>query len=109
MTAELEKELGAKPDVSWNISSGTFTDMNVVFPVASVSGMSVGDLEAKVLAAVTKSFGKPPEQLVVSSSRSNSSDPNRWIARRAAQPCLAPDRQAAAPRRSRRASRAGGG
>ena len=62
----LEKELGAKPLVGWNIHNGRLTNVQVSFPLESVSRLEVGALEAKVRAVVTRSFEKPPEQLVVS-------------------------------------------
>ena len=43
----LEKELGAKPLVGWNIQNGTVTNMSVTFPLEAVSKIPVGELEAK--------------------------------------------------------------
>lgn len=62
----LEKELGAKPMVGWNIHNGTLTHVNVQFPVEGVAKLPVGELDARVRAVVVKSFDKPPERLVVS-------------------------------------------
>jgi hypothetical protein len=62
----LEKELGVKPLVGWNIHNGTLTHVNVNFPVEGVAKLSVGELDAKVRVVVTKHFEKAPEQLVVS-------------------------------------------
>ena len=63
----LEKETGVKPFVGWNIHNGTLTNVTVSFPMEGVSKLTIGELDAKVRAAVTRSFEKPPEQLVVSS------------------------------------------
>jgi hypothetical protein len=65
MAVSLEKELGTKPSVAWNIRNGTLTNVNVTFPLEGVSKLPVGELEAKVRAAV-ESFDRPPEQLMVS-------------------------------------------
>ena len=62
----LERELGVKPLIGWNIHNGTLRHVNVSFPVESVAKMNVGDLDAKVRAAVNRGFEKPPEQVVVS-------------------------------------------
>ena len=62
----LEKDLGVKPLVGWNIHNGILTNVNVTFPVESVAKLPVGELDARVRAIVLKSFEKPPEQLVVS-------------------------------------------
>ena len=62
----LEKELGAKPLVGWNIQNGTVTNVSVTFPLEAVSKIPVGELETKVRASVLKTFEKPPGQLVVS-------------------------------------------
>ena len=64
---ELEKETGVKPFVGWNIHNGTLTNVTVSFPMEGVSKLTVGELDAKVRAVVTRSFEKMPEQLVVSS------------------------------------------
>lgn len=66
IAVEIEKDLGVKPMVGWNIHNGTLTHVNVQFPVEGVAKLSVGELDAKVRAVVAKSFEKPPEQLVVS-------------------------------------------
>jgi len=62
----LEKEVGAKPVVGCNIRNGTLTNVTVTFPLERVSDLAVGELEAKVRAAVLRGFDKPPEQLTVS-------------------------------------------
>ena len=66
IAVSLEKELGTKPLVGWNIQNGTVTNVNVTFPLEAVSQIPVGELEAKVRASVLKRFEKPPGQLVVS-------------------------------------------
>jgi hypothetical protein len=63
---ELEKDMGVKPFVGWNIHNGTLTNVTVSFPVEGVAKLSVGDLNARVRKAVAQSFEKPPEHLVVS-------------------------------------------
>jgi hypothetical protein len=62
----LEKEIGAKPQVGWNIMNGRLQNVNVVFPADSVAAMGVGDLNARVRAAVDNGFATPPVQVVVS-------------------------------------------
>jgi hypothetical protein len=62
----LEKELGAKPQVGWNIMNGRLQNVNVAFPADSVATMAVGDLNARVRAAVDHGFDTPPVQVVVS-------------------------------------------
>ena len=66
IAVEIEKDLGVKPMVGWNIHNGTLTHVNVQLPLESVAKLSVGELDAKVRAVVAKSFERPPEQLVVS-------------------------------------------
>src|SRR5262249_31652085 len=62
----LEKDVGAKPTVGWNIRNGTLQNVNVTFPADSVAALTVGDLTARVRAAVDRGFEKPPVQVVVS-------------------------------------------
>lgn len=62
----LEKEIGVKPLVGWKIQNGTLAHVNVQFPVDGVAKLPVGELVSKVRVVVTKSFDKPPQQLVVS-------------------------------------------
>jgi hypothetical protein len=66
ISVALEKELGVKPFVGWNIHNGTLTNVNVNFPLDGVAKLTAGDLDAKVRAVVSQHFEKPPEQLVVS-------------------------------------------
>jgi len=62
----LEKELGVKPFVGWNINNGTLTNVNVNFPLEGVARLAAGELHAKVRTVVSRHFGKAPEQLIVS-------------------------------------------
>lgn len=62
----LEKEIGVKPLIAWKIQNGALAHVNVQFPVDGVAKFPVGELVSKVRVAVTKSFDKPPQQLVVS-------------------------------------------
>jgi hypothetical protein len=61
----LEKEFGAKPFVGWNINNGTLTNVNVVFPVATVSTLTVADLESRTRRVVVQEFKQKPKQLMV--------------------------------------------
>ncbi len=62
----LEKEVGVKPQIAWEIQNGTLAHINVQFPVDGVANLPIGELVSKVRTAVTTSFDKPPQQLVVS-------------------------------------------
>jgi hypothetical protein len=62
----LEKDVGTKPSVGWNIRNDTFTTLNVVFDGSKVATLSVRELESKVRRAVSSSFKEQPEQLIVS-------------------------------------------
>lgn len=66
IASALEKEVGVKPQVGWKIHNGTLAHVNVQFPAEGVAYLPVGELVGKVRAVVTKSFDKPPQQLVVS-------------------------------------------
>ena len=62
----LEKDLGTKPFMGWNVHNGTFTNLNVVFDGSKVQALSVRDLESRVRKAVSASFKEQPKQLMVS-------------------------------------------
>lgn len=64
--AMLEKDVGTRPSMGWNINNGKFTNLNVVFDGTKVAAMSVRELEAKVRKAVGSSFKEQPQQLRVS-------------------------------------------
>ena len=66
IAVELEKEIGTKPFVGWNINNGTLTNVTVTFPIEGVSKLTIGELDAKVRVVVARSFDKPLEQLIVS-------------------------------------------
>lgn len=65
----LEKELGTKPAVGWNIHNAVLTNVNVIFDVTKVSQLSVGELEARVQKAVAGNFKLQPKQLIVGVQR----------------------------------------
>jgi len=68
-TAEaLEKDLGVKPYIGWHIGNGTLTNVNVTFAEGKVEGMSIGELETHVRAAVAAHFKDKPVQLIVAVS-----------------------------------------
>lgn len=56
IASALEKEIGVKPQIAWEMQ----------FPVDGVANLPIGELVSKVRTAVTTSFDKPPQQLVVS-------------------------------------------
>jgi hypothetical protein len=62
----LEKDVGTKPLMEWNVRNGTFANLNVVFDGPKVRALSVQDLESRVRKAVSVSFKEQPKQLVVS-------------------------------------------
>lgn len=62
----LEKDVGTRPFMGWNVNDGKFTDRNVVFDGTKVAALSVGELESKVRKAVSASFKERPQQLTVS-------------------------------------------
>ncbi len=66
IASALEKEIGVKPHTAWELQNGTLAHINVQFPVDGVANLPIGELVSKVRTAVTTSFDKPPQQLVVS-------------------------------------------
>ena len=62
----LEKDVGTRPFMGWNVNNGKFTNLNVVFDGTKVAALSVRDLESKVRKAVGASFKEQPQQLMVS-------------------------------------------
>jgi hypothetical protein len=62
----LEKDVGTRPFMGWNVNNGKFTNLNVVFDGTKVAAMTVRDLESKVRKAVGSSFKEQPQQLTVS-------------------------------------------
>ena len=62
----LEKDVGTRPFMGWNVNNGKFTNLNVVFDGTKVASMSVRELESKVRKAVRSSFKEQPQQLMVS-------------------------------------------
>jgi hypothetical protein len=61
----LEKEVGVKPFVGWNIHNGKLTNVNISFPLEGVGKLTAAELHAKATAAASANFDKAPEQLVV--------------------------------------------
>jgi hypothetical protein len=64
----LEKDLGVKPYIGWHMGNGTLTNVNVTFTDGNVEGMSIGELETHVRAAVAANFKDKPRQLVIAVS-----------------------------------------
>lgn len=64
--AALEKEMGTRPFMGWNVHNGTLTNLNVIFEGSKVAALPVSELEAKVRRAVAASFKQQPKQLLVS-------------------------------------------
>jgi hypothetical protein len=62
----LEKDIGSKPFVGWNVHNGKLVNVNVVFDGAKVSARTVRDLETVTRAAVGAHFKEQPSQLMVS-------------------------------------------
>lgn len=62
----LEKDVGTRPFIGWNVNNGKFTNLNVVFDGTKVAALSVRELESKVRKAVSASFKEQPQQLMVS-------------------------------------------
>lgn len=64
----IEKDLGVRPFIGWNVRNGALANVNVTFEQGKVEGMSIGELETHVRAAVSAHFKERPLQLVVSVS-----------------------------------------
>jgi hypothetical protein len=64
--AILEKDVGTRPFMGWNVNNGKFTNLNVVFDGTKVAALSVRELESKVRKAIGSSFKEQPQQLLVS-------------------------------------------
>ncbi len=62
----LEKQIGTKPKIGWDIDNGTLMRLNVSFETAKISAFSVADIESKVRQATLEGFTKKPKELVVS-------------------------------------------
>jgi hypothetical protein len=62
----LEKDVGTKPLMGWNIHNGKFTNLNVTFDGSKVAALSVRELELKVRKAVGSTFKEQPRELLVS-------------------------------------------
>ncbi len=67
--ALLEKDVGTKPLVGWNVNNYTLTNVNVTFEGSKVAALPVSELEAKVRRAVAASFKQQPKELVISAAR----------------------------------------
>ena len=62
--AEIQKQVGVKPEIGFNYNNGTFTSVTVKFP--TVPPGDVTELEKVVRAAVVQAFKQEPNELVVS-------------------------------------------
>lgn len=62
----LEKEVGTKPLMGWNVHNGTLTNVNVIFDGSKVAALPVSELESKVKRAIAANFKQQPKQLMIS-------------------------------------------
>ena len=62
----LSKEVGARPQIGWNISNGTLTNVTVVFPDDKVGQLTISELSSKVQLALTNNLKDKPQQVVLS-------------------------------------------
>ena len=66
VAAQLEKELGFKPMVGWNIRNNNLANVNVVFESRHVENVTIGQLTPAVRRAVDAGFKRQPQQLLIS-------------------------------------------
>lgn len=64
--AVFERELGVRPEVSFNYLGDHLVLVNVMFEARSVQDFQVRDLEARVRKATVEAFSATPEQTVIS-------------------------------------------
>jgi hypothetical protein len=62
----LEKQLGSRPFVAWNVQNDTLARVDVIFKGSDVGKMTVAELEPVVRNAVARGFTKQPQQLLIS-------------------------------------------
>lgn len=62
----LEKDLGAKPLISWNVNNGKLTNVNVIFKSTDVGSRRYDELEPVVRKAVEDGFKRKPSTLLIS-------------------------------------------
>ena len=65
VAVQLEKALGAKPMVGWNIHNNDLASVNVVFESEQVSHMTIAQLQPVVQRAVAAGFKKQPRLLLI--------------------------------------------
>ena len=63
---QLEKELGKKPSIYWEINNTILTEVNVAFRSGELNNVTVGEIESKVRNAVLSNFKKQPNQITLS-------------------------------------------
>jgi hypothetical protein len=62
----LRKEVGVRPQIGWNISNGTLTNVAVVFPEEKVGQLSISELSTTVQLALTNNLKDKPQKIVLS-------------------------------------------
>ena len=66
VAAALEKDVGTKPVLGWNIHNNVLMNVSVIFDGSKVAALSVSELGAKVRRAVSTGFKQQPRELILS-------------------------------------------
>ena len=73
----LEKQIGSRPFVAWNVYNDTLARVDVIFKGSAVAKMTVSELEPIVRDAVARGFTKQPRQLLISVQFDSGATPSR--------------------------------
>jgi len=63
VAAALEKEVGVRPQIGWNMTNGSLVQVTVEFPSLPRADMSLGELQGAVAYAVKSNLKKKAEHI----------------------------------------------
>ncbi len=64
-SAMIDRELGSRPKIGWNVTNGILTEVNVQFDELADKDITIAELERTVKDSVEESMNGSPEILLV--------------------------------------------
>ena len=70
-SAAIEKAVGTKPQIGWNIHNNKLVEVNVYFDQLSDESITVAELKGKIRSLVSENIEQQPQQVLVSLNITN--------------------------------------
>jgi hypothetical protein len=70
-SAAIEKAVGTKPQIGWNIHNNKLVEVNVYFDQLSDESITVAELKEKIRPLVSANIEQEPQQLLISINIAN--------------------------------------